>query len=132
VVTHRLERSVTRTPAVVEGGTVSITIGSLVPYAYWHEFGITYNRTVKPGKVRLRTDRLGNLVRGRTGGAVFARNKHKLARTVPYEGGTTHKVTIPARHAFGFGITDETQVFKDQVALGIRDEWDGIFSGGAQ
>lgn len=70
-------------------------------YAKIHQYGGTIKRPARSGTVRLRTDRRGNLLRQGPGGslAIFARNRHKQARSVAFEGGA-YTITIPARPYF--------------------------------
>lgn len=67
-------------------------------YAAIHHFGGTIERAPYGGTVRLRTDRRGNLLRQGAAGplAIFAKDRHKLARSVRFETGP-FQVVIPAR-----------------------------------
>ncbi len=96
----QLRQSVWASPAEIQSsGLVTSSVGSPVFYARIHEFGLIYSRTSKPGKVRLRTDRKGRLLRQEgTPLAIFARRSMKSVREVPYEGGRTYQVRVPARH----------------------------------
>lgn len=69
-------------------------------YAAIHQFGGVINRIVKPGKVSLRTDRKGKLLRNKDykNLAIFANKKtHKLKKVIEYSGGKPFKITIPQR-----------------------------------
>ena len=105
-ITGRLRGSVRASKAVIEGSGVSSAIGSNVKYAAIHEYGGTMQRRVAPGSVRLRATASGELVRGSTGGAVFAKRRMKRVRVVPFEGGRSFSIGIPARAPFRRGIED--------------------------
>lgn len=119
VQSNRLRASVRASKAVVAGHNVVSEIGSNVKYAAVHEFGATFNRTTKPGKVRLRVDRRGNLLRGVRGGAVFARLSHKSAVEREFAGGKTYKVTMPERAPFRRGIADRLSDYEKALSLAV-------------
>lgn len=119
--TGHLRRSLRGTSAVVEGDTVTSTIGSNVKYAGIHEFGGTIKRVLLAGSVRLATDRQGNLLRrGRNGKlAVFARKSRKSAQTVSFSGGKRYEITIPARAPITTGIQDRVPQIGAAVSRAI-------------
>ena len=125
VVTGRLRSSLRRTNSVISGNRVTGAIGTNVEYAGIHEFGGVIQRTTKPGKVRLRTDRHGNLLK-RGNLATFAKDKHKLAREVSYEGGKAYTVNVPARAPIGHGIADamDRGVYTTQITAALRQLWE--------
>lgn len=105
-VTSRYAQSLQAFPAQIEGDQVISSIGSNVKYAAIHEFGAEFQRTVKPGTVRLRTDRAGNIALRGGRLATFAKSTHKQAKEVAYAGGSSHLVKIPARAPVTTGIED--------------------------
>jgi len=99
-VTNALARSIT-----TRSGPGFARIGSNVPYAAIHQFGGTIERAPYGGKLRLRSDRQGNLLRrGKNGKlATFAREKdsrrgkaHKNYVERQYEV-KAYQIQIPAR-----------------------------------
>lgn len=122
----QLRQSVYGTPAVISGDNVSASVGSPVFYAKIHEEGAVYSRRSKPGKVRLRLDRHGNLVRQDRfpSLAVFAGKRHKLAKEVAYEGGKEFQVHVPARAPFGFGLADSASLISRKVSEKIVERLD--------
>jgi phage virion morphogenesis protein len=93
----------------VSGNTV--LVGTNAPYGAAHQFGGTFAHKLKPGKVRLRTDAKGNLLRqGKDGRlAVFAKKSHKRAVERSYDG-KDYSVTMPARAFLGISLDDEISV----------------------
>ena len=116
----RLRQSVRTTPATIEGTQVTTALGTNVVYAAIHEFGGTITRTTKPGKVRLRTDAGGNLLK-RGNLATFARASHKRAREVGYAGGKTLTITMPARAPFGHGVADHQALFRLAIGRALTE-----------
>lgn len=96
-VSNALARSIT-----TRSGPDFAQIGSNVPYAAIHQFGGTIERAPYGGKLRLRTDRKGNLIRrGKNGKlATFAKEKgakaHKNYVERQYEV-QAYQIHIPAR-----------------------------------
>lgn len=99
-VTNALARSIT-----TQAGADFATVGTNMPYAAIHQFGGTIDRAPYGGKLRLRTDRKGNLLRQGSEGhaanlAVFAKEKgaraHKNYVERRYEV-KAYKIEIPAR-----------------------------------
>ncbi|RHW21889.1 phage virion morphogenesis protein [Pseudomonas jilinensis] len=96
-VTNALARSIT-----TQAGADFAQVGTNMPYAAIHQFGGTIERAPYGGKLRLRTDRQGNLLRrGKNGKlATFAREKgpraHKNYVERRYEV-KAYKIEIPAR-----------------------------------
>lgn len=105
--TNRLRSSLWAAPAQIQGDTISASIGSNVVYAGLHEFGATLTRTSKPGTVRLRANKAGELARQKGGRlAVFAKKTAAHAREVSYLGGKSYTIHIPERAPIRRGITD--------------------------
>ena len=117
----RLVQSATRFPAQISGTTVTSSLGSNVRYAGIHEFGGTIRRVVKPGKVRLRTDRKGELLK-RGNLATFARKSHKGVREISYAGGKEYTIAIPARAPFGHGLADSGEDFEREIGAALLAE----------
>jgi phage gpG-like protein len=117
--TNRLRSSLRAAKASITGNSVVSSIGSNVEYAAAHEFGSKIHRTVKPGSVRLRTTAKGDLLRGLTGGAVFAKAKQKRVREVPYAGGKSYTVNIPARAPIAHGIEDRKAEYERAMSQSI-------------
>jgi hypothetical protein len=103
VVTGRLRGAAWASPAAISGNTITSAIGDNVGYAWLHEHGADFTR--KGGKVRLRTDRSGNLIRHGVNGklATFARASHKRVKEVAFG---AHQVHVPARAPFWTGIQE--------------------------
>ena len=120
----RLRQSLRAVPATISGGTVSAALGSNVEYAGIHEFGGTINRTVKAGKVRLRTNRDGSLLK-RGNLATFANARHKGVREVPFAGGKTYQIVIPARAPIGHGLADNQEIFEREIERALVAEMEG-------
>ena len=80
-------------------------------YAAIHQFGGDIDRAAYSIQLRLRTDRKGNLLRqeSRKNLAIFAKGRHKLARTVNATIGA-HQITIPARPYLGINAADEASI----------------------
>lgn len=86
-----LYRSITFT-----AGSQTLTWGTNLPYGRIHQEGGTITHPSGEGKVRLRTNAKGGLLRNERGGAIFAKGSHKRA----VERAFTHDaypITIPAR-----------------------------------
>lgn len=77
----------------------SATVGSNLAYAGIQNFGGTIQRAPMSGKVRLRTDAHGNLLRqgGKGHLAVFAKDSHKRAKSVRWTNAKGWTIHIPAR-----------------------------------
>lgn len=121
--TGRLAASVTPFWGEAEAG-----IGSNAVYAAIHHLGGDIERTAYSSWVRLRTDQAGNLLRqdAKSGLAVFAKDRHKRAKTVRYttEGHVTH---IPPRPYFPAtaaglqaGVTDDIMAELARYLLGEK------------
>jgi phage gpG-like protein len=105
--TNRLRSSLYAAPAQIQGNTISASIGSNVRYAGLHEFGATVTKTTKPGSIRLKATKGGELYRQKGGRlAIFAKKTDKNARTVATRGGRSFTVTIPERAPIRRGIQD--------------------------
>jgi phage gpG-like protein len=120
-------KSIRTSASEVVGSTVTGAIGANLAYAGIHETGGTIQRTVKPGKVRLRTDRKGSLLGQRTNPrlAVFARKSQKSVREVAYLGGRSYTIKIPARAPIGTGIEDRLQDTGNAISNAIVKAWEG-------
>jgi phage gpG-like protein len=134
VAQHRLgerskqyRKSARTSEAVISGTSVDGGIGANVVYAGIHETGKTIPRTTKPGKVRLRADRHGNLLGQRSNArlAVFARQGHKQVREVSYLGGRNYTIKIPARAPMTTGVQERIDATGKGVSQGIVDAWKG-------
>ena len=115
--TSRLRGSIRATACRVTPVGLESAIGSNVVYAAIHEFGGIIYHPARAGKVRLRTDANGQLLR--QGGAVtdsygnvtqsnlaiFAAGHHKRAKEVAYQGKAYEQV-IPERRPVRHGIED--------------------------
>jgi phage gpG-like protein len=121
--TNRLRASVRASKAVPTANGVVSAIGSNVKYAAIHEFGGVIKRQVKPGAVKLRTDRNGNLLRQGANGrlAIFAGRTHKRFKTVSYAGGKSYEIQIPARAPFGHGIADRADDYGAGISSAIMN-----------
>lgn len=115
----RLRGSIRASKAVVGEAGASVTIGTNVKYAAIHEFGGTYTRKVKPGTVRLATDRAGNLVK-RGNLATFAKRRNSRAREVAFTGGGSYTVNVPARAPIGHGVADNEGTFVSSIEKAVR------------
>jgi phage gpG-like protein len=108
VQSNRLRGSVRATQCVLlTDGRITSSIGSNVVYAAIHEFGGPSHHPARPCKVRLRTDRRGNLLRQGANGklAVFARAEHKQVKLVAGQT-KAYDVTLPERAFIRNGIAD--------------------------
>lgn len=127
VISNRLRASVRASKAVPTATGVVSSIGSNVVYAAIHEFGDTIHRVTKPGSVRLKTDRQGNLRRqGRNGQlAIFARASEKHFKTVSHAGGKAYDIEMPARAPFAHGIADRADDYGAGLSSAILNYWEG-------
>ena len=123
--TNRLRSSIRTVQAYISGNAVMSGIGTNVVYAGIHEFGGTIRRTTKPGAVRLRTDAGGQLLRGTTGGAIFAKASHKRARSVSYSGGHDYTITMPERSYIRRGIRENAEKYTRAFSNAIVRTWNG-------
>jgi phage gpG-like protein len=124
---HNLYRSLRASKCVIQGDTITGTIGTNVKYAAIHEFGGVIKRVTLAGSVRLATERRGNLIRQGPNGklAVFARQGRKTATTVPFAGGKRYEITIPARAPITTGIQDRAADIGAGVSRAIIAFWQG-------
>ena len=126
--TGHLRGSMRASKSVISGDTVSSSIGTNVVYAGVHEFGAVIHHPPRAGKVRLRTDARGNLLRRGPGGrlATFAKSSHKRAveRSFTTSG---HDVEFPARAPIRHGIEDRREAYGAAISAGIT----GTLTGGA-
>jgi len=120
VQSNRLRASIRATDPRISGDEITTSIGTNVKYAVIHEFGGVFTVTKKPGTVRLRTDRGGNLLRqGKNGKlAIFAKNTHKSAKEVAFAG-STYTVTYPARAPIRHGIEDCAADYTRRISRNI-------------
>lgn len=116
-------RSLRQQEPVISGNSVISAIGTNVPYARLHEFGGEITRTSKPGTARLRTNARGELIRGSTGGAVFAKATHKRAREVKFAGGKTFTAEYPERAPVRKGIRDNLPNYRAAISNAIVAAW---------
>jgi phage gpG-like protein len=119
VVSGRYRRSIRAARPVIAGAAVASSIGSNVEYAGVHEFGVVITRTSRPGKVRLRTNARGELIRNERGGAVFATRGLKRIREVAYAGGKSYTVKFPARAPITTGIADRAADYSTAASQSV-------------
>ncbi|MEI6193397.1 MAG: hypothetical protein WCS42_03610 [Verrucomicrobiota bacterium] len=105
--TSRLRGSIRATACRVTPVGLESAIGSNVVYAAIHEFGGIIYHPARAGKVRLRTDAKGQLLRQGGSGhlAIFAAGHHKRAKEVAYQGKAYEQV-MPERRPVRHGIED--------------------------
>jgi len=108
-VTGQLARSVSRRATDTEA-----IVGTNKVYAAIHQFGGDINQAARSGKLRLRTDARGRLIKGKRGGAVFARSGHKRGVERSFSIGG-HKIHIPARPFLKLGQDDLARIKTDVV-----------------
>lgn len=126
VISSRLRGSMRATVATVQGDTITASIGSNVKYAAVQEFGADFTRTTKPGRVRLRTDAAGNLLRQVNGKlAVFAKKSHARFRSVAFAGGKSYSVHIEGRHFTRRGIEERLPQTGAAMSTAIVQFWRG-------
>jgi phage gpG-like protein len=125
--TKQYRKSARTAKAVISGTNVAGGLGANVIYAGIHESGGEIKRTVKPGKVRLRTDRDGFLLRQKSNKrlVVFARSHHKHFIERGYVGGRKYTIKIPARAPMTTGVKDRLEETGKGVSQGIVDAWKG-------
>ena len=121
-----LVRSLRASKAVVSADQITSAIGTNVVYAGIHEFGGVISHAARAGRVRLRTDASGNLLRRGANGrlATFAKSSHKRAveRTFTTSG---HDVTMPARAPIFHGIQDRRENYGAAISGGITSALNG-------
>jgi phage virion morphogenesis protein len=108
-------------------------IGSNVAYAAIHQFGGTINHGARSQKVRLRTDRSGNLLRQGDKGrkmnlAVFAKNSHKRVRE-SWSQIDAYTVTIPARPYLPFTGSPQSAALQPEAERSILDAIKNLLNG---
>lgn len=121
----RLWQSLWASPAEpTMNGQVDSSIGTNVKYAAIHEFGGRIHKPARLGKVRLRTDRRGVLVRqlGHSNLAIFAKDRHKQARTVDTVI-PAHDVEMPERAPIRTGIADCAGNYRRTISQHILMAW---------
>lgn len=77
-------------------GAQALTWGTNLPYGRIHQEGGTITHPGAEGKVRLRTNARGELMRNARGGAIFASGSHKRAVERAFTHGA-YAINIPAR-----------------------------------
>lgn len=92
-------------------------IGSNVIYAAIHEFGGVIHRKAAVGKVRLKTDAGGRLIRQANHPhlAVFAKTGAKRAKEVATKT-DAYDIHMPARAPFATGIRESLPVYNEEIA----------------
>lgn len=115
---------------VVSGNGLESGIGSPInkagfSYPALHEFGGSFTKTSKPGAVRLRTDKDGELLRQGADArlAVFAKNTEKRAKTVTFAGGRKFTVEVPARAPVQHGIVDRLVNYGEALSGAVVATW---------
>jgi len=120
--TSRLRGSVNATPSVISGQTIDSSIGSNVIYAAIHEFGGRIKMGERTQKVRLRTDKDGNLMRQLKNLAIFARKDHKRAKEY-FTKVAAHEIEMPERAPFRTGIQESLPQYKRTISAAVVAEW---------
>ena len=127
--TNRLRASLTASQAVVEGGTVSSTIGTNVQYAGVHEFGFDGQVTVRSHSRNIfRTHRTG-------GGSVFDSRTGKVrkqkARAISLLSGQatvrshSRRMIMPRRPFLQPAVHDSELAYSQAVSRAIEKAWNG-------
>ena len=106
-ITGQLARSVSRRATDMEA-----IVGTNKVYAAIHQFGGEIDRAGRSGSLRLRTGAKGQLLRGKTGGAIFARASHKRGVERSFSIGG-HKIRIPPRPFLKLGDDDLGRIRND-------------------
>lgn len=124
VVSHRLLGAAWASPAEVNGQSVSSAIGDNVVYAAIHEFGGTIHHAARQGKVRLRTDARGELMRQNVNAhlAVFAGKDHKRVKEVEFQAEAYDQV-MPERAPFRTGIEESLEDYGRVVSRELVGAW---------
>jgi hypothetical protein len=122
--TGRLRSAAWASPATVTGTSVACGIGDNVKYAAIHEFGGRIVRKPFTGKVRLRTDAAGELLRQLTNPKllVFAKKTHKRAKEVQYQS-AGYTIEMPERAPFRTEIGERLDDYGRAVSRAIVDAW---------
>lgn len=112
----RLRASLRATKPVIDGMTVTSSIGSNVVYARIHEFGGVIHRPAKETTVRLRLNKKGELERQAKypGLAVFASKHHKRVRSVSATVGA-YDINIPPRAPVRTGIHENAPTYARMI-----------------
>jgi phage gpG-like protein len=123
----QLRQSVRFTPAIIEGGSVTASVGSPVRYAAVHEFGFEGDVQVKPffRKNRER-DQFTKVERVSKKTGRSYKSKLKTASGVSAVKAHKRHMKIPARAPFGFGVADSEQLIKNAVTSQIGAAWTGL------
>ena len=111
-------------------------VGSNVAYAAIHQFGGTIHHAARSIRVRLRTDKAGNLLRQGDKGnakssgkglAVFARDSHKQVRET-WHTAEAWQVNIPARPFLPFYGSPENATLQPETEKTILDAISGMLN----
>lgn len=123
----QLRQSVRFTAGVIEGDTVTGSIGSPVRYAAVHEFGFQGAVQVKPFFRKNRhADQYGKIER------VSRRTGRRYGSTIKTASGIaavkahTRHMKIPARAPFGYGVADTDQIIINAVSSQLETAWKEI------
>jgi phage gpG-like protein len=113
----QLRQSVRWTPSVIEGDTVTGSIGSQVRYAAVHEFGFDGDVQVKPffRKNRHR-DQFSRVERVSTATGRKYKTVAKTASGLSQVKGHKRHMRIPARAPFGYGVQDNVEMISRTVS----------------
>lgn len=103
-------------------------VGAGTPYAAAHQFGAKIDMPPKSVQTRLRTDAKGNLVRQGTGGAVFAKDAHKRARST-WSTVEPHSITIPARPFLPFAGSAASATLQPEAERSVLTIVNGFLAG---
>lgn len=127
VVSGQLRQSVWFTPAVIEGDTVTASLGSPLRYAAVHEFGFEGTVQVRPFFRKNRTrDQFSKVdrVSARTGRRYRA--TVKTASGVSEVKGHTRRMRIPARSPFGYGVADSEPLIVNAITSQLEAAWKAL------
>jgi hypothetical protein len=116
----QLRESVRWTPSVIEGDSVTGSIGSQVRYAAVHEFGFDGDVQVKPFFRKYRgRDRFARVEHvSPTTGRKY-RSTTKTASGVSGVGSHTRHMRIPGRAPFGYGVQDNVEMISTTVSEAV-------------
>lgn len=123
----QLRQSVRFTSAVIEGNTVTASIGSPLRYAAVHEFGFEGDVQVKPFFRKNRhADQFGKIERVSKRTGKRYRSTVKTASGVASVKAHTRHMNIPARAPFGYGVADTDQLIINAVTSELETAWASV------
>ena len=123
----QLIKSVRFTNAVIQGNTVTASIGSPVRYAAVHEFGYEGIVTVRPffRKNRQR-DQFSTVERVSKRSGRRYRSMVKTASGIGQVKGHERRMRIPARAPFGYGVADSDVLITNAVTSELETEFKSL------